>query len=202
MTAGRNAISATKDWCTPANYLMSVRRVFGGSISLDPCSNEYSLVNAEMEYRLPENDGLVETWDFPTIFVNPPYGSDAIRGTRISHWFQKIGDAAANGSEIIVLVPVATNTGHWKKYVYPKAQAICFLYEPRVKFNINGKLDTKGAPMSCCIIYYGKNVTLFAEEFSKHGAVIPLDNITLPKVEEQLECDPLFNLSGRALRAA
>ena len=191
MTAGRQAVTTTKDWCTPACYLESVRIVFGGSISLDPCSNQHSIVNAEVEYQLPTHDGLREPWDFPTIFVNPPYGSDSSRGTRISHWFKRIADAAAKGAGVIALVPVATNTGHWKRYVYPKAQAICFLYEPRVKFIIAGQPDTKGAPMSCCVIYYGHNPQLFAQEFSRHGAVVHLDTIELPPGEISPILEPL-----------
>lgn len=74
MTAGRKHISLTKDWCTPPSVVSSVRRVFGGSIALDPCSNEHSLVKADKEYLLPDHDGLVESWDYPTIYVNPPMG--------------------------------------------------------------------------------------------------------------------------------
>lgn len=180
MTAGRKALSDTKHWCTPPELIASVREVFGGEIDLDPCSNEHSMVSARVNYLLPRQDGLVETWDFPRIYVNPPYGSDPSRGTRIAHWFERIAEAARNGSEVIALVPVATNTGHWKKHVYPVAQAICFLYQPRVRFYIDGREDPKGAPMSCAIIYYGSELDKFAEEFSRHGAVIPLTGAVLP----------------------
>jgi len=175
-------VSDTKHWCTPPAIVESVRRVFGGTIHLDPCSNEHSLVGAAVNYLLPEHDGLVESWDYPTIYVNPPYGTDATRGTRIAHWFARISEAAAAGSEVIALVPVATNTGHWKRCVYPVARAICFLYEPRVRFYIDGHEDPKGAPMSCAIIYYGQNFEGFSREFSKHGAVVSLDGSVLPDV--------------------
>lgn len=186
MTAGRQAMSETKDWCTPPNLLNSVRKVFGGQIELDPCSNRHSLVDAKVEYRLPADDGLHNSWDYKTIFVNPPYGSDRERGTRIRHWFDKIAQAAKDGSEVIALVPVATNTGHWKQCVYPVATAICFLYEPRVRFYIRGAEDPKGAPMSCAIIYYGQHLNRFAKEFRQHGAVIPLDHAVLPQTEGTL----------------
>ena len=180
MTAGRQAASLTKDWCTPPEIINSVRSVFGGRIGLDPCSNEYSMVHAEVEYRLPGRDGLVLPWDAQTIYVNPPYGSDTVRGTRIIQWFERIAQAVERGSELIALVPVATNTRHWKEYVYPKASAICFLYQPRVRFYIEGVEDPKGAPMSCCVIYYGNKRQAFAEEFRRHGAVIPLHEAVLP----------------------
>lgn len=192
MTAGRQALSETKDWCTPPTILHSVRRVFGGQIDLDPCSNRHSLVNAKISYSLPKNDGLRDPWDQRTIFVNPPYGSDRERGTRIRHWFDKIAEAAKAGSEVIALVPVATNTGHWKQCVYPVATAICFLYEPRVKFYIGGVEDPKGAPMSCAIVYYGRSYRRFATEFQEHGAVVPLDKIVLPQ-----SAGTLFDLPDR-----
>lgn len=180
MTAGRQAISTTKDWCTPPEILESVREVFGGQIGLDPCSNGFSLVDARVEYRLPTHDGLLESWSESTIFVNPPYGTDPQRGTRIAHWFAKIAAAASAGSEVIALVPVATNTSHWKEFVYPIATAVCFLYAPRLRFYIDGLEDPKGAPMSCAVIYYGKKLDTFARAFSAHGAVIPLAGVTLP----------------------
>ena len=181
MTAGRKALSDTKHWCTPPEIVASVRQVFGGEIDLDPCSNEHSMVDARVNYSLPEHDGLVESWDYPRIYVNPPYGSDPSRGTRIAHWFARIAEAAANGSEVIALVPVATNTGHWKKHVYPIARAICFLYQPRVRFYIDGREDPKGAPRSCAVVYYGSEFESFAKEFSRHGAVIPLEGAVLPE---------------------
>jgi hypothetical protein len=182
MTAGRQPVTTTKDWCTPPEIVASTRAVFGGAIALDPCSNVFSLVEADVEYRLPEHDGLVESWDFPTIYVNPPYGSDAGRGTRIAHWFERVHEAADRGSEVIMLVPVATNTGHWKRHVYSVASAICFLYAPRLRFYINGVEDPKGAPMSCAVIYYGTDVAAFAAEFQRHGAVIPLAGALVPEV--------------------
>jgi hypothetical protein len=180
MTAGRQSVTETKDWCTPPALLASVRRTFGGDIDLDPCSNAHSVVGARVSYELPEHDGLAESWDYQRIYVNPPYGSDQQRGTRILDWFARIAEAAAAGSEVIALVPVATNTSHWKRFVYPRAAAVCFLYEPRVKFYIAGRPDHKGAPMSCAVIYYGCDLDAFSEAFRAHGAVVPLEGVLLP----------------------
>ena len=150
MSAGRTVISLSQEWGTPHKYVDAIKEFFGGSISLDPCSNQYSIVEAKTEYRLPEKDGLIESWDFPTIFVNPPYGSDWERGTRIKHWLFRCADAyRKHKSEVLALVPVATNTGHWKNYVWGRATAVCFLYDTRLKFLVNGRDEGKGAPMSC-----------------------------------------------------
>lgn len=184
MTAGRNSISRNKDWCTPKKYVDAVKEVFEGKISLDPCSNKHSIVNANIEYSLPDKDGLVESWNFPTIYVNPPYGRNKEKKTSIKDWLKKCAGAHEKyASEVIALVPVATNTGHWKKSVYGKAKAICFLFDTRLKFLENGKDKGKGAPMSCAIIYWGKNYEKFYDVFIKYGAVV---NISHLKDEERI----------------
>ena len=93
MTAGRTVNSASHHWGTPLHYVEAVRSVLGDRIYLDPCSNEHSVVNAETEYQLPEADGLRESWDFPTIYVNPPYGADRERGTTIRDWLKRCAES-------------------------------------------------------------------------------------------------------------
>lgn len=175
MTAGRTVNSQSVDWCTPQKYVDAVRKVFGGRIALDPCSNQWSIVDAETEYSLPEYDGLRESWDFPTIYVNPPYGADKERRTTIKHWLYKCAHAHKYyGSEVLALVPVATNTRHWKEYVWGQATAVCFLYDTRLRFLVEGKDGGKGAPMACAMIYWNKNIKKFLDVFSEFGAVVDL----------------------------
>lgn len=185
MTAGRTVIGGSQDWSTPKKYVDSVRDVLG-SIRLDPCSNKWSVVKADVEWCLPQHDGLKEDWDFSTIYVNPPYGSDTARGTRISDWLEKCAEARdIFGSDVIALVPVAANTKHWKRYVWPKADAVCFLYDTRLRFLVNGRDDGKGAPMACAAVYWGGTKRKFAEVFEKHGAVIDLANVRHPPLDDQ-----------------
>ncbi|OWR14615.1 N-6 DNA methylase [Chryseobacterium sp. VAUSW3] len=175
MSAGRTQNTQSQSWGTPKKYVKAVKDFFNGNIALDPCSNKYSIVNANVEYILPQNDGLFDSWNFPTIYVNPPYGSDKVRKTTIKNWLKRCSDASEiHGSEVIALVPVATNTGHWKNYVYPKASAICLLYDTRLKFLEDGKDTGKGAPMSCCLIYWGERYDDFFNHFLKYGAVIDI----------------------------
>lgn len=193
MTAGRTVNSLSQEWCTPKKYVDAVKEVFGGHIDLDPCSNEYSIVNAITEYLLPERDGLAESWDFPTIYVNPPYGSDRIRGTRIKDWLARCASAHQEyDSEILALVPVAANTSHWKNYVFTKAHGICFLYDTRLRFLENGSDIGKGAPMACAMIYWGNNFTKFYDVFIKHGAVVDISNLIGERIESDREKIPMF----------
>lgn len=183
MTAGRkNADTLSKDWCTPHKYVAAVRQVFGGNIHLDPCSNRWSVVNAKIEWSLPADDGLHKQWSLPTIYVNPPYGSDRERRTRISDWLKKCADAFySHGAEVIAIVPVAANTLHWKESVWARATSVCFLYDTRVRFLENGRDDGKGAPMACAAVYWGMKPERFAAAFLEHGAVVDLSDIQLPK---------------------
>ena len=183
MTAGRSINSQSQDWGTPQKYVNAVKKVLGGEISLDPCSSKYSIVKARVEYMLPAHNGLRESWDYPTIYVNPPYGINKKNGTTIRHWLAKCAEAHKKyGSELLALVPVATNTGHWKKSVCGNATAICFLYDTRLKYLENGKDSGKGAPMSCAMIYWGNNYQKYYDVFINHGAVVDIRPLKEEKI--------------------
>ena len=119
MTAGRTTHSQSVNWCTPSKYVEAIKKVFDGDIELDPCSNPWSIVGAKTEFTLPQSDGLLEKWNHETIYVNPPYGSDRERKTTIKHWLYKCFHAYKHFHfEVLALIPVATNTSHWKEYVW------------------------------------------------------------------------------------
>ena len=179
MTAGRNSASSlSHDWCTPPKYVDAIRRFFGGSVGLDPCSNRHSIVGAIVEYALPDNDGLTARWDYPTVFVNPPYGKDPRSGTTIRDWLRRCRDAhQQHDAEVIALVPVATNTRHWKEYVFGAATAVSFLYDTRLRFLVDGESSGTGAPMSCAMIYWGRDYEHFEDVFIEYGAIVDVRHL-------------------------
>ena len=164
MSAGRRVNTKSKDWCTPPKYVEPITNFFGGSIELDPCSNSQSIVNAKIELT---EGGLEYVWQGArTIFVNPPYGRD--NKTTIYDWLKKCHKSYSLNTEIIALIPVATNTKHWKDFVF-KSSVICFLGDTRLKFLINGDTNNKGASMSCCLVYWGQRTQEFIKKFSEFG---------------------------------
>jgi hypothetical protein len=170
MSAGRKNNAEKKDWNTPPKYIKPITEFFGGKIELDPCSNQYSLVNAVNNYLYPENDGLMESWNFSSIFVNPPYGKS--NGKTLYDWIYKgASENRKYQSEIIYLIPVATNTKHFKEIIFKKFKSICFLEDTRLKFYNEGIEDKKGAPMACCLCYIGNRTYEFKEKFSQFGKV-------------------------------
>lgn len=186
MSAGRNINTLSQSWGTPHKYVGLVKEVFGGTIQLDPCSNKYSVVHAETEYLLPKHDGLRESWNYRTIYVNPPYGIDKEKGTTIKNWLIRCAHAhEEHGSQVLALIPVATNTSHWKKCIFTKAQGVCFLYDTRLRFLENGKDTGKGAPMACAMVYWGNDFSKFRKVFIEHGAVVDISNL----IGEQIGID-------------
>ena len=179
MTAGRkSAESLSQHWCTPPAYVDAIRRFFSGFVALDPCSNRHSIVGATVEYCLPEVDGLTASWNYPTIFVNPPYGRDRDRGTTIRDWLRRCAEAhSLHNAEVLALVPVATNTRHWKQYVFNAATAVAFLYDTRLRFLVNGERGGKGAPMSCAMVYWGPEYERFEHIFLRFGAVVDVRHL-------------------------
>jgi hypothetical protein len=161
MSAGRRVNTKSKDWCTPPKYVAPITAFFGGVIELDPCSNSESIVNAKIELC---KGGLEYDWSTAkSVYVNPPYGRDG--ETTIYDWLKK---CHISNTEIIALIPVATNTKHWKHFVF-SSQVICFLGDTRLKFLIDGNTNNKGASMSCCLVYWGKNGKDFIHIFSDYG---------------------------------
>ncbi|MDR1681554.1 MAG: phage N-6-adenine-methyltransferase [Prevotellaceae bacterium] len=193
MSAGRSINTLSQSWGTPPKYVKAVKDFFGGTIDLDPCSNEYSIVHARVEYSLPYSDGLNETWNYPTIYVNPPYGIDKERGTTIKNWLAKCAEAHEKfGSEVLALVPIAANTTHWKKYIFTQATAICFLYDTRLRFLENGRDVGKGAPMACAMIYWGNRFPLFFDIFIEYGAVVDISNLIGVNIGKERQMPNLF----------
>lgn len=174
ISAGQRINTLTQSWCTPQKYVDTINKFFNNQIELDPCSNEDSILITTNKYILPQ-DGLIEDWNYKTIYCNPPYGIDKERHTTIKSWIKKCYESHIEyQSEIIALIPVATNTRHWKDYIFDKASAICFLADTRLKFRIDGNEENKGSPMACAMIYWGYNYEKFDEVFSEFGYVVIL----------------------------
>ena len=190
MTAGRTVNSQSVDWCTPKKYVNAAKRVFGGRIALDPCSNEWSIVGAEREDSLPERDGLTDSWDFPTIYVNPPYGADKERRTTIKHWLI--------GAHMCTSI-MGPRSWHWS--LWPRIRAT-----GRSTFGVGQRpfassttrdLDSssrartkaKGAvKCRCAMIYWNKNTDAFLRVFNEFGEMLTCGRFKAWPLAERESC--------------
>lgn len=184
MTAGRKVNTSSQSWCTPPKYVNAIKKFWNGEIDLDPCSNEFSIVHAKKEFVLPDADGLKEDWNgYRHIYVNPPYGADRTRKTSIKDWLGKCARTHnETQNEIIALIPVAPNTSHWKQCIFGQASSICFLYDTRLRFLEDGQDVGKGAPMACCLIYWGNQNQRFFDHFISFGAVVNISALKETKI--------------------
>lgn len=107
-------------WCTPRDFFEKVNGEF--HFTLDPCCTEKSALCKK--YYTPMEDGLAQTWDNESVFVNPPYGRE------IGKWVKKASEAV--GGVVVMLIPARTDTRYFHDYICGKAE-IRFI-KGRLKF--------------------------------------------------------------------
>jgi site-specific DNA-methyltransferase (adenine-specific) len=103
----------TDEWETPPTIVEEYALEFG-DFTLDACARAAS-AKAPFYYNL-EQDGLAHPWS-GRVWVNPPYSNPAA-------WVKKAAaEHRAGRTEVIVmLLPVAVDTGWFHDYVLPYAE--------------------------------------------------------------------------------
>ncbi len=111
-------------WATPSNIFNPLNEEF--IFTLDPCCT-HETAKAK-KYYTPIEDGLSQSWEGETAFVNPPYS----RGN-IDLWAEKCYlESLKPFTTVVALLPVSTSAKWWHKWVMNNAQ-IRF-YQGRIKF--------------------------------------------------------------------
>jgi hypothetical protein len=57
-----------------------------------------------------EEDGLKQSWNSETVFMNPPYGKE------IAQWMAKAYRESRAGATVVCLIPARTDTAWWHDY--------------------------------------------------------------------------------------
>jgi hypothetical protein len=140
---------------------------------------------------------LKASWDFPTIYVNPPFGKTYLNSkmealsakeyknrtevldnekwvkTDISDWVRRCQESSLAGSQVIALLPAAVDTKYWHQYIFGKATAACFL-KGRIRF----VGAPAAAPMACSLVYWGGSLyDNFVEAMSSLGYVVKMNRL-------------------------
>lgn len=166
--------SAEEKWQTPPEVFQLLDEEF--RFTLDPCAQHDS---AKCEkYYTPEEDGLAQSWEGETVFVNPPYNKPeevckskckkkrcVERGYHITErvpgqvdWVKKSYEESRKpGTTVVMLIPARTDTEMFHDYIYGRAE-IRFL-RGRIKFiNPTTKEPGDAAPFpSMIVVFGGKN---------------------------------------------
>lgn len=152
--------SDSPEWFTPSKILAPVRAVLG-EIDLDPCSNDVAQQEVQSRrYYTEADDGLSQSWDATTIFMNPPYGR------AIGAWTDRLISTYRTGAvrAALALLPGRTDTDWFTPlFDYP----ICF---------VHGRLQFSGyaqaAPFPSVVVYFGSDLARFARAFAPLGPVM------------------------------
>jgi phage N-6-adenine-methyltransferase len=187
-------------WLTPEWVLDKVRAYFGGEIPLDPCTEAHNPTRAARFYT-EATDGLAHAWELPT-FVNPPYSAEDGEAL-MPLWAEKIGQEAANGAEIVALLPCGArfSTGYWQDFILiPTLHAICFV-RGRISF-VDGKTGkTKSGQNNYDSTFYAFNADAdrFCEVFEGVGSTLATrhaDRITARRCPSCARCLGAGDLAG------
>lgn len=155
------------EWYTPRKFIDAARKVLG-EIDLDPASSREAnrVVKAKLFYD-QTIDGLTQTRNAKTIFLNPPYCKEGNTSNQ-DRWTAKLlrEYKARNVKEAILLVTSATETIWFHRLTpYP----MCFV-KGRIQFTAPaGKRG--GATKGSIFVYLGKSPERFYQIFRRFGVV-------------------------------
>lgn len=130
-----------------------------GAISLDPCSNEGSIVPARVRWSI-EDDGLACAWAPQVLrgeiaFVNPPFDE-------LARWVDRCILEAAQGCEIVLLSPARVDVSWWDRML--DAGAVAALLRGRLRF-----LGMGSAPFPAALTYFGPRQLLWRRSLAPHA---------------------------------
>ena len=128
-------------WSTPQEFFDKLNEEF--NFTLDPCCVP-STAKCNI-YFTPEVDGLKQSWEGHTVFMNPPYGRE------INKWLRKAYEESLKGTIVVCLIPSRTDTKYWHDYCM-KASEIRFI-KGRLKFGNS----VNSAPFPSADVIFGKD---------------------------------------------
>ena len=160
-------------WGTPPHVVEAVRKYFGGTIPLDPCTEPDNPTEAA-KFFTKEDDGLVEEW-LDSCFVNPPYGKE------LRQWVQKIAFEAATGTEILFLCSISSRfeTAYWHQSILTRHQNAEVIFNKRVQFYRPVEVEdgprewkaTKRNAFASIMLGFNVDVLRFVDAFQSLGCV-------------------------------
>lgn len=152
-----------QDWNTPLEVLAPLRDFL--PITLDPCSNATSIVNAAVEIRPPQNGLDIPWYRYGHTFINMPYSDQP-------DWLAKAESEYLeyDAGTITALIPASTETAAFRLYVFGSATAIAF-WKRRIPFDRADGHGT-GNSLPSALVYWGNEIERFAAHFARYATVV------------------------------
>lgn len=160
MNAHHSAAMKSDTYLTPLWIIQAL-----GSFDLDPCTPDVMPWQTAAHRYTKKEDGLLSPW-FGRVWLNPPYGREAVR------WTRKLSDHG-NGTALLL---ARTETADWFETIWPKADSILFL-KGRIYFHdASGKRLPANCGAAPALIAYGEENTTKLIESRIPGKFLPLNH--------------------------
>jgi hypothetical protein len=129
-------------WLTPPEILWAL-----GGFDLDPCAcADPRPYPTAAKHIAPPEDGLAAKWE-GRVWLNPPYGNE------IGQWMEKMSEHRIGTA----LTFARTETDWWRRWVWPYAKALLFIYG-RLTFHLpDGTESRYNAGGPSVLIAYSSN---------------------------------------------
>jgi phage N-6-adenine-methyltransferase len=150
-----------KDWQTPEDLLVRLRRYFGGQIPFDAATAKDNPTKAR-KFATEEDNSLLIKWPSQT-FINPPYGDS------LPAFVGKMAWEAILGNTVIGLLPCSRWEQRYFQEALYRANAVCFIRK-RVSFR-NPDTGDEVDGNTYATMWVGWNVDLdrFVDAFGSPG---------------------------------
>jgi len=128
--------SNSDEWFTPQTFFDEINKEF--NFTLDAAATKEN-TKCKKFFNI-DNNGLEQDWE-GVVFCNPPYSN-------IKLWVEKAYNESLEGTKIVMLIPVRSDTKYFHKWIYGKAE-LRFI-KGRLKFS-----DSKNsAPFPSMLVIY------------------------------------------------
>lgn len=140
--------SDSNEWSTPQLFFDKLNEKF--SFTLDPCATDY---NTKCEkYFTKDINGLEQSWEGETVFVNPPYGRE------LKHWVKKAYyESRKPNTTVVLLCPSRTDTKYFHDFMM-KASELHFV-KGRLKFDNLLNKTNNSAPFPSVVAVFKSETT-------------------------------------------
>lgn len=153
-----NIDTGEKTWLTPPHIIEAL-----GPFDLDPCCPPTMPWRTAAQMVCRPDDGLAVDWTGKRVWLNPPYGREAVP------FLRKMADSKTGGG--ICLLFTRTDTAAWHDWIFPHAYGYLFL-RGRVRFCKPDGAPADSPPVPSVLIAYSERDFARLRESGLRGAFL------------------------------
>lgn len=153
-------------WLTPERFVRCL-----GEFDLDPCGAPGHEL-AKKTYLLERNENGLELGWFGRVWLNPPYGKEAVP------FIEKMIEHQARGFGGTALIFARTETKMFQDLIWPNATAMLFV-RSRIKFIRDDLTEGDAANAPSVFIAFGSQDADALRMSGIPGAYVPLKDVTI-----------------------